>query len=317
MRVIAVFLALVFGLSCQQDSTKKQQGLLNFPYAIVLGIAQDAGYPQAGTKNNEAWEDLSKRRHASCLGIVDPQTGERWLIEATPDFKDQLHQLDKIAPVEDIPGLSGIFLTHAHIGHYTGLMHVGHEVIGAPNVPVYSMPRMGEFLRTNGPWDQLVRYKNIKLMSLESDKPVRLNSRLTITPFLVPHREEYSETVGYRVDGPNRSIIFIPDINKWELWDEWGTRVEDIIAEVDVAYLDGSFYQEGEIPGRDMSEIPHPFISESMKRFASLPAQERSKIRFIHLNHTNPAIHDNSEARNNIERSGYGVAEELEVFQLQ
>ena len=287
------------------------------PFVVVLGIAQDGGFPQAGCKKDccaEAWVDQSKRRHVACLAIVDPVSSQRWMIDATPDFNDQLRMLDELAPFPGVPavpgvGLAGIFLTHGHIGHYTGLMHLGHEAMGAKNVPVYVMPRMGEFLSTNGPWDQLVQYKNIELREMVADQPVQLNERVSVTPFRVPHREEYTEVVGYRIDGPNGSVLFIPDIDKWERWDR---RIEDLIAEVDVAYLDGTFYAEGELPNRAMADIPHPFIVESMGRFGSLPAAQRKKIHFIHLNHTNPALPAGSAAREAITDAGFSVAGELE-----
>jgi len=282
------------------------------PFVVVLGIAQDAGYPQAGTKESPAWDDPALRRHAASIAIVDPLSSERWLVEATPDFKEQLHRLDVVAPHEGRPGLDGIFLTHAHIGHYTGLVHLGREVIGAHGVPVHAMPRLAAFLRENGPWGQLVELENVVIRPLADRREVRLNDRLTVTPVLVPHRDEYSETVAFVVRGPHRSVLFLPDIDKWERWDEAGERIEDWIGRVDVAYLDGSFFENGEIPGRDMSLIPHPFIRESMRRFASLPEEERRKVRFIHLNRTNPAIVDGSDAERAIEEAGFGVARELE-----
>jgi len=286
------------------------------PYVVVLGIAQDGGYPQAGTKESPAWDDPSLRRLVSCLAVVDPATSQRWLLDATPDFREQLHRLDQLAPVPERPGLAGIFLTHGHIGHYTGLIHLGREVMGTHQVPVYAMPRMAEFLRTNGPWNQLVRLENISLQPLRAGEPVRLNARLSITPLLVPHRDEYTETVGLRIDGPRRSVLFIPDIDKWEHWDEQGQRVEEAIAGVDVAFLDGTFFADGELPGRDLSKIPHPVITRTMKRFAELPAAEKQKVRFIHLNGTNPALDPRSEAHKTIEDAGFGVARELEKVPL-
>ncbi|MCZ6652616.1 MAG: MBL fold metallo-hydrolase [Planctomycetota bacterium] len=307
MFAILSIIVLLIGAGPVQGSATEPD-----PFIVVLGIAQDAGYPQAGCKREccaAAWGDPARRRHISCLAIVDPHTHQRWLIDATPDIRAQLRMLDAVEPPTGTPGLAGILLTHGHIGHYTGLMFLGHESIGAKGVSVYTMPRMRGFLTGNGPWDQLVRYGNIKLQPLTADTPVRLNERITVTPLRVPHREEYTEVVGFRIAGPNRSVLFIPDIDKW---DRWHRRIEDLIAAVDVAYLDGTFYADGEIPSRDMSQIPHPFISESMKRFATLPAEERAKIRFIHLNHTNPALDPDSAAARAIHSAGFAVANELE-----
>lgn len=290
------------------------------PYIVVLGVAQDGGYPHAGCRRaccEAAWGDASLRRGVACVAIVDPVSGQRWIIDATPDFPEQLRALDDLAPLATQagatgagaapgPGLAGILLTHAHIGHYTGLMHLGREVLGARGVPVYAMPRMREFLAKHGPWDQLVRLGNIELRPLAAGQPVALNERLTATPIVVPHRDEYSETVGFRIAGPRRSVLYVCDTDKWE---EWSAPIETLLGQVDVAYLDGTFYAEGELPGRSMAEIPHPFIQESLRRFAPLAPEERAKIRFIHLNHTNPALRAGGEARRQIERAGLRVAE--------
>ena len=297
-------------LGMRQDAQKSEA-----PYLVVLGIAQDAGYPQAGCAKEcceAVHQGRVERKHVSCLALVDPVSGRRWMFDATPDFREQLRMLDEFAPPRpgsETPSLDGIFLTHAHIGHYTGLMFLGHESIGASEVHVFAMPRMHRFLGTQGPWDQLVNYKNIKLRPIQEGRPTRLGEGLFVTPIRVPHREEYTEVVGYRIDGPNASALFIPDIDKWEKWDQ---RIENVILSVDVAYLDGTFYANSEIPDRDMAQIPHPFIEESMARFQFLPESQRAKIRFIHMNHTNPALQAGSEARKAIEAAGMRIAEEGE-----
>ena len=316
---VSIVVALTLSLLSSSSSTHLRQTenrREKNPYVVVLGIAQDGGVPQAGTKEHAGWRNGDFKRHVVCIALIDPTTSERWMIDCTPDFPEQLHFLDEIMPVEDRPGLSGIFLTHAHMGHYTGLVHLGHESIGAREVPVYAMPRMLQFLTTNGPWDQLVRYKNITLIPLSDGEPVRLNPRLTIKPFLVPHRQEYSEVVGYWITGPTRSAVFIPDIDSWEEWDDLGTLLEDVISQTDVAYVDGTFYDNGEIPGRDMSAFPHPFIAHTMERLAPLSPEERAKVRFIHLNHTNPSLLLESDARRTIEKNGFRVAEEMECVDL-
>ncbi|MDQ7064051.1 MAG: MBL fold metallo-hydrolase [candidate division KSB1 bacterium] len=286
------------------------------PYLVVLGIAQDGGYPQAGCRKSccqRVFDGQQSGRFIASLAIVDPQSGRRWLIDATPDFREQLRLLDEIAPVPTSPGLAGIFLTHAHIGHYTGLMHLGREVMGSRRVPVYGMPRMHAFIRENGPWNLLVELHNIDLRRLAHQKPVLLADDLSVTPILVPHRDEFSETVGFLIRGPNRSALYIPDIDKWE---RWKVRIEDLLSKVDVAFLDGTFFANGEIPGRNMSEIPHPFIVESMQRFASLPVSEKRKVRFIHLNHTNPALNRTGKAYHQILQAGLAVARQGEKVGL-
>jgi pyrroloquinoline quinone biosynthesis protein B len=320
MRFSLIVFALLFASSdalARSASATESAAPTTMPYLIVLGIAQDGGAPQAGTPDEPGWHDPSRRRLVTCLALVDPASGGRWLFDATPNFPEQLQRLDEAAPAAgQRPGLSGIFLTHAHIGHYAGLMFLGKEVIGATDLPVYAMPRMRQFLTDNGPWQQLVRLHNITLEPLAAGQPVLLTHGLQVTPILVPHRQEYSEVVGFRIQGPKVSVLFIPDIDSWAQWDAQGTRIEDEIAKVDVAYLDGTFFANGEIPGRDMSSFPHPFISASLTRFAALPEKERAKIRFIHLNHTNAALWPETPERRKVSESGMRIAEEGERVEL-
>ena len=318
MRLALLLSVSLFALPVASVSSASAAGAaVPAPYLVVLGIAQDGGAPQAGYPAEPGWHDPAKRRLATSLALVDPATGDRWLFDATPNFPEQLQRLDEIAPHPGSrPGLSGIFLTHAHIGHYAGLMYLGKEVIGAKDLPVYAMPRMRQFLTDNGPWQQLVRINNIVLKPLSSGEAVLLTEGLKVTPILVPHRQEYSEVVGFRIEGPKASVLFIPDIDSWAQWDAQGTRIEDEIAKVDVAYLDGTFFANGEIPGRDMSGFPHPFISASLARFAALPAKEREKIRYIHLNHTNAALWPESAERGLVNDAGSRVAEEGERVEL-
>lgn len=309
----AVFFTGILGLySCQ---SKKEVLPEETPFFVVLGIAQDAGFPQAACQKaccSKAWVDPSLRKKVVSLGLIDPVSNEKWLFEATPDFKDQIQILNQFNEGSGVIP-DGIFITHAHIGHYTGLMHLGREAIGSQKTPVYTMPRMRNFLRFGGPWSQLVKLNNISLHPVVPDSTIVLNKRIKVVPFLVPHRDEFSETVGYQILGPSKKIIFIPDIDKWEKWDQ---SILEMIEENDCLLLDGSFYANGEIPNRDMSEIPHPFIEESMDLFKNLPQEEKEKIHFIHFNHTNPVLNSNSEAYKDLYRNGFRIAEENQIIKL-
>ena len=283
-------------------------GYLNstdLPYVVVLGIAQDGGLPHAGCLKNcckNLWGTGNNEKVAS-IGIVDPKTAQSWLIDATPDFASQLHILENIHKTK----LSGIFLTHAHIGHYSGLLQLGREVMGAKDMPVYAMPRMKSFLYENSPWNQLLSLENIKIIDLKNSKEIKLSSQLYIEPFLVPHRDEFSETVGYRVVSNKKSLVYIPDIDKWSKWDQ---DIFQVVLHSDFALLDGTFYSSDEIPHRDMSEIPHPFIIETMDLLDNMNSKNRKKIYFIHFNHSNPAINYTSSVSNIIRSKRFNIATE-------
>lgn len=278
------------------------------PYLSVLGVVQDAGYPQAGCYREHCmpgWQDPALRRGATSLAVVDPAAKKKYLFEATPALPAQLFQLEQLAPDTEY-SLAGVFLTHAHIGHYTGLMHFGREVMNTQSLPVYAMKRMREFLRSNAPWSQLVELNNIQLKALRDYQTEPLGA-IRVTPLLVPHRDELSETVGFKIFGPRHSALFIPDIDKWELWHR------DIVQEirsVDYALLDATFFDGDELPGRDMSEIPHPFVVESLSLFDELTPAERSRVWFIHMNHSNPLLDPSSAAHQRVLEAGYGIASE-------
>ena len=186
----------------------------------ILGVAQDAGYPQINCYQPHCmpgWLKQENKREATALALIDRKFKKKYLFEATPDLPKQLYQLHRLAADTDY-SLSGVFLTHAHIGHYTGLMYFGREAAGAENVPVYAMPRMRLFLKENAPWSQLITLNNISLHNLAENSPQQLTKQLNVTPFIVPHRDEFSETVGYTIRGPNKTALFIPDIDKWTKW---------------------------------------------------------------------------------------------------
>jgi len=313
----AYCLLLIEGCNSSKTSNKPiTKTQLPERFLVVLGIAQDAGYPQAGCQKEccqAYWRGLEKKEMVVCLGLVDSKTQQNWMFETTPDFKYQLQSLESgfAATPDSLP--AGIFITHAHTGHYTGLMQLGREAMNASNMPVWVMPRLDSFLRNNGPWRQLVSLHNIKLSLLKADSTIRLNESLSVTPIVVPHRDEFSETVGFSIESNKKKVLFIPDINKWEKWDR---NIITEISKVDLALLDGTFYKNGELSGRDMSEIPHPFVEESMKRFDSLPAKERSKIVFIHFNHTNPLLKKTSGEKDKAKAAGFGVAEEGMIIEL-
>ena len=274
----------------------------------ILGVAQDGGVPHLGCSKT-CCSTSSVTRYVSSIMVSNQKSQASYIFDATPDLAKQLSFMkDKISG-----NLKGIFLTHAHIGHYSGLMYLGRESFNSKNIPVYAMPRMKKFLETNGPWDQLVSLNNIKINSIINEREIIVEKELIVKPIEVPHRDEYSETVGYLIKGPNKSAIYIPDIDKWYKWDK---SIVDLISSVDYAFIDATFYDEKEINYRDISEIPHPFVIESMKLFERFSKEEKSKIYFIHLNHTNPLLDSNSSEYKDLISKGYNVAQEGLVLKL-
>lgn len=317
-----IFLVLLIGVTaCKKTGTKieNQEEILRDSegaYLVILGTLQDGGSPHIGCKK-ECCKDLftnpDPSRKVVSLGLIDGKNKMSWLIEATPDIASQLKLLKQLSKFQETETPSGIFITHAHIGHYAGLMYLGKEALGTKEVPVYAMPRMKSYLETNGPWSQLISQKNVVLKPLREDSTLKLSSNFKITPFAVPHRDEFSETVGYKIEGPNKTVLFIPDINKWNIWKR---NIVEEIAKVDYAFIDATFYDGEEINSRNISEIPHPFVSESLEFFKNLPLTEKNKIYFIHFNHTNPLIDSKSKQSEFVNKSGFHVARFRERIDL-
>ena len=271
------------------------------PKGDVLGVAQDGGVPHAGCRQPfcvEARQDQAKRRRVASLGLVDPAAGRRFLVDATPDFADQIESLGGRP--------DGILLTHAHIGHYLGLAQLGREVLGARNVPVFCTPSMAKFLRENKPWSRLVALENIAIREVAPGSEIVLTDNLGATPIRVPHRDEDSDTVAWLIRGPSRAILWLPDIDKWEKWDRsLPALLEDPAL---VAFVDGTFQSADEIPGRSIAEIPHPRVSETAALVAGMP-QARGRVYLVHLNHTNRLLWDEN-AKAALAERGVGVAKE-------
>lgn len=293
---LLTFLLLIYSVS-----------LLHGQEVIVLGIAQDGGYPQIACQKScckEVWNKIKKRNYVSSIALIDHTAKEWYLFDATPDLPEQLQLMSTIT-MGALPYLpKAIFITHAHMGHYTGLMYLGREALGAKSISVYCPPRLSQFLVGNGPWSQLVSLNNIILMPLSSE--VDLSNGIKIKHELVPHRDEYSETVAYYIHTAKKKYIYLPDIDKWH---KWSTNIVDLVSHYDIAFLDATFNDASELAFRNIGEVPHPFVSETSKLFDATSVLQRSKIHFIHLNHTNELLRDKSLIKQ-LKTKGYRIAEQ-------
>jgi pyrroloquinoline quinone biosynthesis protein B len=237
------------------------------------------------------------------------------LVDATPDLRSQAADLRDASGLAAAPGLpvDAILLTHAHIGHYTGLMYLGRESMAARAVPVLATPRMAAFLKSNRPWSRLVEWGHVSLGTIEPGSRRALAPGIEVEAIAVPHRNEDADTIGFLLRGPAKRLLYVPDTDAWE---RWPRPLASILEEVDVAILDGTFFDSGEIPGRDASLVPHPLMRSTMDLLAGTVAVRRCLILFTHLNHTNPALDPLSPEAASIRAAGLSVAEEGMEFAL-
>lgn len=311
-------LALLLGLFTLAASPPAPSG----PRIVVLGTVQDGGMPQTGCDCAHcaaARRNPALARHVASLAIHIPATGHVYLVDATPDLPAQVETIHAFRPhpegKTDRAPVDGVLLTHAHIGHYLGLAHFGFESLNTKDIPTWASPRMAEYLRTNGPWSQLVRLSNITLREFQPGTPFVLEPGITVTPIQVPHRDEYTDTMAFVIRGPRNNLLYVPDTDSWRAWQK---PLLQVLADekITVALLDGTFYSPDELPDRDVTKIKHPLITDSMDLLEPLIKARKLRAVFTHLNHSNPALDKNGTARKAIEARGFKVLEEGETIGL-
>lgn len=305
-RILAALIALASCCCAAPPSTS--------PYIVVLGTAQDGGLPHAACtceRCDAARRDPERRRLVASIAIVIPEAGKRFLVDASPDLREQLDRLPAVGThaqgAVDRAPVDGVLLTHAHIGHYLGLAFFGFEAVHASKLPVWATPRMAAFLAANAPWSRLVERGELELRESPPGVAFELAPGLRVTPFAVPHRDEDSDTVAFKIEGPRHTVFYAPDTDTWATWTE---SAREALASCEMAVVDGTFYAAGELPGRDVTKIGHPLIVASMDLFQDRVRSGRFRMLFTHLNHSNRAIEPDGPERRAIEGRGFAVAEE-------
>ena len=295
IRVLKLFAFLIISIPISSQSE----------YIYILGNTQDAGLPHIGCQHKFCQDnfDIHEEYFVTSIAVVNSDLRKYILFEATPDITYQLNYL-KNNVFQEFLLPESLYITHAHMGHYTGLMYFGREALGAKDLMVRVLPRMSNFLQNNGPWSQLVDINNIKIKEINFGLSTNELSNIKVTPVKVPHRDEYSETAGYIIEGKNKKALFIPDIDKWEKWDR---NLSQLAEEFDFLLIDATFYDSKEI-NRDISEIPHPLVTETIDLLSGLDLKNRNKVYFIHMNHTNMMLDPDSKLSKLVISKGFNIA---------
>ena len=307
VNIIFSIVILIFSISFVFAQNK------NSPFIYVLGNVQDAGLPHIGCESKICIDAFNEKKqyYVTSLALIDKENQEYSLFDVTPNITEQLLMISRdIFDQFILP--NNIFITHAHIGHYTGLMYFGREALGSKGIKVNVLPRMYDFISNNGPWSQLVKLGNIALNSINFRDTIEIKPRLSVVPLQVPHRDEFSETAAFLIKGPNKTALYLPDIDKWS---KWSISLIEILKDVDYAFIDATFYTNDEI-NRDIDEIPHPLVIETMDLLSELPDYQRDKVYFIHMNHTNQMLDSNSDITRDVLSKGFNIARLGQKFYL-
>jgi len=303
------------GTALAAAGARSRRGPAGEIYALVLGSVQDAGWPQVGCYTplcdlGRTLQAQGRGRYVASLALVEPVAGRHYLVDATPDITRQLDLIDDAAFRRKAAlrrPFDGIFLTHAHIGHYTGLALLGNEGLGIQDTNVYCTEAMARFLSANAPWSLLVRQGRIVPTPLGLDRWHRIDEHLAVQLWRVPHRDEFADTVGLVFRGPAATLLYLPDINAWRLWER---DLSETVAGVDVAMLDGSFWSLDELPGRSAEDVPHPLVRETMSRLQAVVDAGDARVILTHLNNSNPALDPDGPEAAEVARRGFEIARE-------
>lgn len=286
-------------------------------FAAVVGSVQDGGLPHAGCRCENcqrAWADPAAREYVVSLALVDAR-GEQaavYLIDATPDIKFQLEMVGEwLGPHPQRPQRinqpAAIFLTHAHMGHVAGLSQLSFESMAVQHLPVYGSAKLMKMLQETELWRPLV--SQLDLRPIADQQPIALAEGLTITPILVPHRDEWrTGTYGFIIEGPTKRLFYMPDIDSLEQW----AAAETVLNRVDVALIDAAFYDAGELRGR--AAVRHASIHDTLAFWEK--KQIGSQLVLTHFNHTNPLLNPAALERKVVEEAGAILAETGMVFAL-
>ena len=264
----------------------------------ILGNVQDGGVPHLGCSCDvceAAREDANKQKYVGSLMVKENSNEDtvRYLIDVSPDIRFQIKG----------DYLDGVFLAHGHLGHIGGLPFMGTEGLDANGLSVHCSEEMENFIMKNDPFRLMVDRGQIELRTFTDGDEVDIQGG-TIETRKVQHRHVNTDSTSFMIKGGEKKLYYVSDI------DEWTEDSIRSVEEADIAIIDGTFWSENEIDRYE--EVPHPTIRDSMEKFADIDTE----IHFTHLNHTNPALREDSPERKEVEQNGFGVVERGQVFDL-
>ncbi len=270
----------------------------------MLGIAQDGGRPQAGCSKS-CCIGLSPSEHSypTSLGIISDNNLH--IIDVTRHLANQLQYLDNRVPTE-------VWLTHAHFGHVDGLGLFGRETMNVRGVKLHVSKSMAELIHQTPNWNLMIE-QGVFVIQEMTDRQIEQQPGFSITPLLVPHRGELSDTHAFIIRGENKSLLYLPDHDSWDetlaLYKmntirEWLTSLN-----VDIALIDGTFWSSDELSSRNQASVPHPPIKQTIEMLGYKQHGDPDII-FFHLNHTNPVYDEWSEEYTQVVEMGWSIAKQ-------
>ena len=278
--------------------------------AMILGIAQDGGVPHPGCYCDtcQFYWDNQIVLSPSSLAIIDEK--QLHLFDVTRNLDRQLRKVGN-------KNVTDIWLTHGHIGHIDGIGLFGKEVMNLKNVRLHASELMIKLIENTPKWNKLIEDKILIPIQFNSNESMQISENLKITPIRVPHRDELTDTHAFMINGPEKSLLYLPDHDTWE--ETLNMVQQDSVIEwfdflgIEIVLMDGTFWSKNELSRQD--DVPHPPVVESLERLGNVKGKEL-EVFFIHFNHTNPLLIPKSNEIKKLLDSGCKIPIEGQQFLL-
>ena len=278
--------------------------------AMILGIAQDGGVPHPGCYCDtcQFYWDNQIVLSPSSLAIIDEK--QLHLFDVTRNLDRQLRKVGN-------KNVTDIWLTHGHIGHIDGIGLFGKEVMNLKNVRLHASELMIKLIENTPKWNKLIEDKILIPIQFNSNESMQISENLKITPIRVPHRDELTDTHAFMINGPEKSLLYLPDHDTWE--ETLDMVQQDSVIEwfdflgIEIVLMDGTFWSKNELSRQD--DVPHPPVLESLERLGNVKGKEL-EVFFIHFNHTNPLLIPKSNEIKKLLDSGCKIPIEGQQFLL-
>ena len=263
-------------------------------------------------------ERVHPRRHCA---LAFSGLGKDWyVIGAGPDVR---HQIESFPPLRPGPQprqspLRGVLLPDAELDHTIGLP----ELREGGSLDVYATAPVLAALDDAFPVRRLLdAYTTARWFEVSVGVPLPLeDGRLNVLAFPTgDKRPRYAAgcaadgcwRVGYSiVDAESGGVaVFAPSVG------HWSPELGDAVAHADCAFVDGTFWTDGEmdtvgssrLPAAGAGHLPISGPAGSALRLAECPARRRV---YVHLNNTNPVLDVQSPERRLLEELGLEVGQD-------
>ena len=297
---------------------------------ILLGTAAGGGFPQWNCSClccATARDDPQAARPRTQSSAAISADGVHWfLLNASPDVREQLTRLPVAAAREDAPvtagpravPVEGVVVTDPEIDHSLGIVLLRE----GRHLALYATPATQAVLEDDSHFLPVTRaFADVPVTNLSLTGSVALRNRdgresgLSVEAFAVPagaprfaSAAGAGHTVGlmFEEQATGRTCAFVPGCGGLD------ASLLERLSAADILLFDGTFWTNremidlgiGDRTALDMDHLPLGEPGGSLEQLATLPCQHKV---FTHINNTNPMLLESSPERAAVNQAGITV----------